>query len=39
MLALKVNDKLTINERNYIINQLKLNLTTGEAEMELLNDV
>jgi len=39
MLALKINDKLTINERNYIINQLKLNLTTGEAEMELLNDV
>jgi len=39
MLALKVNDKLTINERNYIINQLKLNLTTGEAQMELLNDV
>ena len=39
MLALKVNDKLTIDERNYIINQLKLNLTTGEAEMELLNDV
>lgn len=39
MLALKVNDKLTIGERNYIINQLKLNLTTGEAEMELLNDV
>jgi hypothetical protein len=39
MLALKVNDKLTINERNYIINQLKLNLTTGQAEMELLNDV
>ena len=39
MLALKINDKLTIGERNYIINQLKLNLTTGEAEMELLNDV
>jgi hypothetical protein len=39
MLALKVNDKLTIGERNYIINQLKLNLTTGDAEMELLNDV
>ena len=39
MLALKINDKLTISERNYIINQLKLNLTTGEAEMELLNDV
>ena len=39
MLALKVNDKLTIDERNYIINQMKLNLTTGEAQLELLNDV
>lgn len=39
MLALKINDKLTIGERNYIINQMKLNLTTGEAQMELLNDV
>lgn len=39
MLALKINDKLTIDERNYIINQMKLNLTTGEAQLELLNDV
>jgi len=39
MLALKINDKLTIGERNYIINQMKLNLTTGSAQMELLNDV
>ena len=39
MLALKLNDKLTIGERNYIINQMKLNLTTGETQMELLNDV
>jgi hypothetical protein len=39
MLALKVNDKLTVGERNYIINQMKLNLTTGEAQLELLNDV
>ena len=39
MLALKINDKLTIGERNYIINQMKLNLSTGEAQMELLNDV
>ncbi len=39
MLALKINDKLTIGERNYIINQMKLNLTTGEAQLELLNDV
>lgn len=39
MLALKINDKLTIGERNYIINQMKLNLTTGETQMDLLNDV
>ena len=39
MLALKLNDKLTIGERNYIINQVKLNLTTGAAQLELLNDV
>ena len=39
MLALKINGKLTIGERNYIINQMKLNLSTGEAQMELLNDV
>jgi len=39
MLALKLNDKLTIGERNYLINQVKLNLTTGEAQLELLNDV
>ena len=39
MLALKINDKLTIGERNYLINQMKLNLSTGEAQMELLNDV
>ena len=39
MLALRLNDKLTIGERNYIINQIKLNLTTGAAQLELLNDV
>jgi len=39
MLALKVNDKLTIQERNYIINSVSLNLGTGEAKLELLNDV
>lgn len=39
MLNLKNNDKLTILERNYLINNIKLNLTTGEATLELLNDV
>lgn len=39
MLNLKNNDKLTILERNYIINNVKLNLTTGQATLELLNEV
>ena len=39
MLAMRINDKLTIGERNYLINQIKLNLTTGETQLELLNDV
>lgn len=39
MLNLKNNDKLTILERNYIINNVRLNLTTGEATLELLNEV
>ena len=39
MLSLKANDKLTILERNYIINQVTMNLATGEAQLELLNDV
>ena len=39
LLDLKVNDKLTIMERNYIINAVKLNLSTGAAQLELLNDV
>ena len=39
MLNLKNNDKLTILERNYIINSIQLNLTTGEASLELLNEV
>jgi len=39
MLDLKANDKLTILERNYIINSVTMNLATGEAQLELLNDV
>lgn len=39
MLDLKTNDKLTILERNYIINSVTMNLATGEAQLELLNDV
>lgn len=39
MLNLRNNDKLTILERNYLVNNIKLNLTTGEATLELLNEV
>lgn len=39
LLRLKNNDKLTIMDRNYIINSIDVNLTTGEANLELLNDV
>lgn len=36
---LKMNDKLVINDRRYIINSVNLNLTTRKAKLELLNDV
>ena len=39
MLTLKNNDKLTILERNYIINSINLDLNTGAATLELLNDM
>jgi hypothetical protein len=39
MTSLKMNDKLTILERNYLINNVSLNLQTGEATLELLNEV
>jgi hypothetical protein len=37
--ALRMNDKLDIAGRSYVINQVKVNLTTKEATLELLNDV
>ena len=39
MYKLKVNDKLTIVDRDYIINNTTLDLTTGQVTLELLNDV
>lgn len=39
MYKLKVNDKLTIQDRDYIINDATLDLTTGQVTLELLNDV
>ena len=39
MYKLRVNDKLTIVDRDYIINNVTLDLTTGQVNLELLNDV
>ena len=36
---LRMNDKLDISGRRYIINQIQINLRTEEATLELLNDV
>ena len=36
---LRMNDKLNIAGRRYVINEIKINLTTNEATLELLNDV
>ena len=36
---LKMNDKLVISGKRYIINEVNLNLRTREATLELLNDV
>ena len=36
---LRMNDKLDINGRRYVINEIQMNLRTEEATLELLNDV
>ena len=36
---LRMNDKLDISGRRYVINQIQINLRTEEATLELLNDV
>ena len=35
---LKLNDRLTIRSERYIINNIKLNMTNGEASLTLIND-
>lgn len=35
---LKLNDRLIIRDKRYIINDLKLELTTGEAQISMYND-
>ena len=36
---LKLNDKISLHNRNYRINSIKTNLTTGDSDLELLNIV
>ena len=36
--SLKLNDRLVIRDKRYIINNLKTDLTTGEVDLELIND-
>jgi hypothetical protein len=36
--GLKLNDRVIIRDKRYIINEMKLDLTTGEANFTLLND-
>jgi len=36
---LKLNDKVSLNNNNYLINSITTNLTTGESSLELLNIV
>ncbi len=36
---LRMNDKIDINGRRYVINEIQINLRTEEATLELLNDV
>jgi hypothetical protein len=36
--SLKLNDRLIIRDKRYIINEMKVNLTSGEVDLSLLND-
>jgi hypothetical protein len=36
---IKLNDRLVINGRRYIINNMSINLITREADLELINDI
>jgi len=39
VMKLKLNDVVIIKGKRYRINSLNLNITTGKAEMELMNDI
>ena len=36
--SIKLNDRLVIRDKRYIINTMKVDLTTGEVDFELIND-
>lgn len=36
--SLELNDRLIIRDKRYIINNIKTDLTTGEVDLELIND-
>lgn len=36
--SIKLNDRLVIRDKRYIINTMKIDLTTGEVDFELIND-
>ena len=36
--SLKLNDRLIIRDKRYIINEMKVNLTTGDVDLALIND-
>ena len=36
--SLKLNDRLVIRDKRYIINEMKVNLTTGDVDLALIND-
>jgi hypothetical protein len=38
LLSLKLNDKVVIKQKRYIINNLTTDLTTGETDLELITD-
>ena len=36
--SLKLNDRLIIRDKRYVINEMKANLTTGDVDLSLIND-
>lgn len=36
--SLKLNDRLIIRDKRYVINEMKVNLTNGEVDLALIND-